>query len=154
MDDGPRQACLGVAETRGGMMMLLLWIRGIFARRFPRVAGAAAGVALTVALLAAMALFLANASASMTARSVRAVPVDWQVKVISGADLDLIGKATAEAAPLKAAHAVRYADVAGFEALTGGTTQTTGPGQVIAFDGDYSRDFPAEVRLLSGGTDG
>lgn len=136
------------------MKIILLWLRGILARRLLRVVGAAAGVALTVALLAAMALFLANASASMTARAIKAVPIDWQVQTISGADPEVIGKAMADAVPLKAVHAVRYADVAGFEAVTAGTTQTTGPGQVIAFDGAYSKTFPTEVRLLSGTTDG
>ncbi|MES0157859.1 ABC transporter permease [Mesorhizobium sp. M0018] len=135
-------------------MMLLLWLRGILARRFVRIAGSMAGVALSVALLAAMALFLASASSSMTARAISAVPIDWQVQVISGADPDLIGKAVSEATPVKAVYQVRYADVAGFEAQTGGTTQTTGPGQVIAFDSGYSRAFPAEVRPLSGKTDG
>ncbi|TPI99577.1 FtsX-like permease family protein [Mesorhizobium sp. B2-8-1] len=135
-------------------MMLLLWIRGVLARRLLRVAGAMAGVALTVALLAAMALFLANSSTSMTTRAISAVPIDWQVQVISGADSDLIGKALIEAAPVKAVHQVRYADVAGFEAQTGGTMQTTGPGQVIAFDSSNEEDFPAEVRPLSGKTDG
>ncbi|TPL00504.1 ABC transporter permease [Mesorhizobium sp. B2-4-14] len=135
-------------------MMFLLWIRGVLARRFMRVAGTAAGIALTVALLAAMALFLANAGASMTARAVSAVPIDWQVQVISGADPGLISKALPEAAPVKAVHQVRYADIAGFEARTGGTTQTTGPGQVVAFDSGYSSDFPAEIRLLSGSLDG
>ncbi|MGX8011123.1 FtsX-like permease family protein [Mesorhizobium sp. ORM8.1] len=135
-------------------MMMLLWLRGVLTRRFPRVVGAAAGVAVTVALLTAMVLFLANASASMTARAVSAVPVDWQVQVISGADPEAIGRAIAEAAPVEAAHWVRYADAAGFEALAGGTTQTTGPGQVIALGEGYSKDFPAEIRLLSGSADG
>jgi len=135
-------------------MIALLWIRGVLARRFLRVAGAAAGIALTVALLAAMALFLANAGASMTARAVSAVPIDWQVQVISGADPDLVGKALTDAAPVTAVHQVRYADVAGFEARTGGTTQTTGPGQAVAFDRGYSSDFPAEIRSLSGTLDG
>ncbi|TPL38918.1 ABC transporter permease [Mesorhizobium sp. B2-4-6] len=135
-------------------MMMLLWLRGVLTRRLPRLVGAAAGVAVTVALLTAMVLFLADASASMTARAVSAVPVDWQVQVISGSDPEAIGKAIAEAAPVKAVHRVRYADAAGFEALAGGTTQTTGPGQVIAVDEGYSKDFPAEIRLLSGSADG
>ncbi|MGX5831562.1 FtsX-like permease family protein [Mesorhizobium sp. 43Arga] len=135
-------------------MIVLLWIRGVLARRFLRVAGAAAGIALTVALLAAMALFLANAGASMTVRAVSAVPIDWQVQMISGADPDLVGKALTDAAPVTAVHQVRYADVAGFEARTGGTTQTTGPGQAVAFDNRYSSDFPAEIRPLSGTLDG
>jgi putative ABC transport system permease protein len=135
-------------------MMLLLWIRGVLARRSLRVAGAAAGVALAVALLATMALFLANASTSMTARAISAVPIDWQVEVISGANPETISTALREAAPVKAVHQVRYADIAGLEAQTAGTTQTTGPGQVIAFDSLYAKDFPAEIRQLSGKTDG
>ncbi|BCG84860.1 hypothetical protein MesoLj113c_09700 [Mesorhizobium sp. 113-3-9] len=135
-------------------MMVLLWIRGVLARRLLRVAGAAFGIALSVALLAAMSLFLADAGASMTARAVSAVSIDWQVQVIPGADPDLIGKALAQAAPVKAVHQVRYADVAGFEARTGETTQTTGPGQAVAFDSRYSGDFPAEIRSLSGTLDG
>ncbi|UCI10576.1 ABC transporter permease [Mesorhizobium sp. B1-1-8] len=143
-----------MAKARGGMMMAWLWMRGILARRFLRVAGATVGVALTVALLAAMTLFLVQASASMTSRAIGAVPIDWQVQVISGADPESVRKAITEAVPVKAVHGVRYADVAGFEASTGGTTQTTGPGQVVAFDCGYSADFPAEIRLLSGGSDG
>lgn len=134
--------------------MYLLWVRGIIARRFLRVAGSTAGVALAVALLAVVGLFLVNASNSMTARAVSAVPIDWQVQVIPGADPDLIGQALSGAARVKAVHRVRYADVAGFEAQAGGTTQTTGPGQVIAFDNGYLKDFPAEVRPLAGDTNG
>ncbi|MCZ8548726.1 ABC transporter permease, partial [Mesorhizobium qingshengii] len=135
-------------------MMYLLWVRGILARRFLRVAGSTAGVALAVMLLAVVGLFLVNASNSMTARAISAVPIDWQVLVIPGADPDLVGKALIDTARVKTAHRVRYADVAGFEAQTGGTTQTTGPGQVIAFDSGYLKDFPAEVRPLAGDANG
>ncbi|KUM24890.1 ABC transporter permease [Mesorhizobium loti] len=135
-------------------MMALLWIRGILTHRFLRVAGAVAGVALAVALLAAMTSFLVHASASMTVRAIEAVPIDWQVQVLSGADPDRVRKAIAGAAPVKVVDGARYADVSGFEASTDGTTQTTGPGQVVAFVDGYSKDFPAEVRPLSGSTDG
>lgn len=135
-------------------MLILLWIRGVIARRFLRLAGAAAGIALTVALLAAVALFLVGAAASMTERAISAVPIDWQVQAVPGADVEAIGKALREAAPVKAVHQIRYADVAGFEARTGGTTQTTGPGQVVAFDNGYLSAFPAEIRYLSGKADG
>ncbi len=134
--------------------MLLLWIRGVLAHRQLRVAGAAAGVALATALLVSMVLFLLNASASMTARAISTVPVDWQVQVIPGADANAIGKALAETSRVKAVHRVQFADIDGFQAQTGGTTQTTGPGQVIAFDGDYASDFPAEIRPLSGSSRG
>jgi len=135
-------------------MILLLWVRGILARRRLRVAGAIAGVALTVALLAVVGLFLVNAGNSMTARAISAVPIDWQVQPISGSDTAPIRKALDDAARVKAVHQVHYADVTGFEAQAGGTTQTTGPGQVIAFDDGYLNDFPAEVRQLSGSMDG
>ncbi|MBN9218349.1 MAG: ABC transporter permease [Mesorhizobium sp.] len=134
--------------------MYFLWVRGILARRSLRVAGSTAGVALAVMLLAVVGLFLVNAGNSMTARAISAVPIDWQVQVIAGADPDLVGKALSDAAGVKTVHRVRYADVAGFEAQTGGTTQTTGPGQVIALDSGYLKDFPAEVRPLAGNVDG
>ncbi len=135
-------------------MMVLLWMRGILARRLLRVVGAIAGVALTVALFAVVGLFLVNAGNSMTARAISAVPIDWQVQLISGSDTAPIRKALDDAARVKAVHQVHYADVAGFEAQAGGTTQTTGPGQAIAFEDGYLNDFPMEVRQLSGGMDG
>ncbi|MGO4562696.1 ABC transporter permease [Rhizobiales bacterium 3FA27D7] len=134
--------------------MLLLWIRGVLSRRSLRVAGAAAGIAVAVALLVTMTLFLVNASASMTRRAASAVPIDWQIQLVPGADADAIRGRLAEVAKIKAVHRVRYADITGFQAHTGGTTQTTGPGQVIAFDDSYSTDFPAEIRLLSGSRQG
>lgn len=153
MDDGSWPTGLRLVRGSGGML-ILLWIRGLIARRFLRMAGATAGIALTVALFAAVALFLVGTAASMTARAISAVPIDWQVQLVPGADAEAIGKALRDAAPVKAAHQVRYADVAGFEARTGATTQTTGPGQVIAFDNGYLNEFPAEIRYLSGKADG
>ena len=136
-------------------MMLALWIRGVLTRRTARIAGSAAGIALTVALLAMLALFLIGAGASMTSRAVSAVPIDWQVQIAQGADRSAIRKTLGQTALVQALHQVRFADVAGFEASTGGTVQTTGPGQVIAFDdNNYLRDFPLEVRFLSGDRNG
>lgn len=135
-------------------MIVLLWLRGVLAHRFARVAGSAAGVALTVALLAMLALFLINAGASMTSRAISAVPIDWQVQLVPGADQDAIRRSLEQMMLVQAVHRVHYADVAGFEASTGGTVQATGPGQVIALDEGYLRDFPLEVRWLSGGRDG
>lgn len=134
--------------------MLWLWIRGVLAHRFARVAGAMAGICLTVALLAALALFFSAAQSSMTAHAVSAVPIDWQVKIVPGADPAMLRQALQEAAPIQVIHQVHYAGVDGFEANAGGTTQTTGPGQVVAVDERYWRDFPAEIRLLSGTMDG
>ena len=53
-----------------------LWIMGLLRRRIGRLAGAAAGVAVPVALLATLSLFLSDSGTSMTARAVSAVPID------------------------------------------------------------------------------
>lgn len=134
--------------------MVVLWIRGVLAHRFARTAGSAAGIALTVALLAMLTLFLVGAGASMTTRAVSAIPIDWQVQLVSGANQAAIRKTLNETKLVQTLHQANFADVAGFEARTGGTVQTTGPGQVIAFDGNYLRDFPMEVRFLSGSRNG
>ncbi|AYG69727.1 MULTISPECIES: ABC transporter permease [unclassified Rhizobium] len=135
-------------------MMFILWIRGVLAHRLARVAGSAVGIGLAVALLAILALFLVSAGASMTSRAVSAVPIDWQVQLVPGADQNAMRKALDKTALIQAARQASYADVIGFEASTSNTVQTTGPGQVIAFDDNYLRDFAKEVRFLSGSRDG
>ncbi|MFJ6322141.1 MULTISPECIES: FtsX-like permease family protein [unclassified Rhizobium] len=135
-------------------MMFVLWIRGVLAHRLARVAGSAVGIALTFALLAILALFLVSAGASMTSRAISAVPIDWQVQLVPGADQDAIRRTLQQTALVQTVHEVRYADVGGFEASTDGTVQVTGPGQVIALDDNYLRDFPMEARFLSGNRDG
>lgn len=135
-------------------MMFALWIRGILAHRPTRVAGSAAGITLTVALLATLVLFMVGAGASMTSRAISAVPIDWQVQLVPGTDEDAVRTILRQTALIQAVHRASYADVGGFEASTGGTVQTTGPGQVIAFDDNYLGDFPMEVRFLSGNRDG
>lgn len=134
--------------------MNFLWFSGILKRRTARVAGVFAGVTLTVALLATLALFLVDSGTSMTRRAVADVPIDWQVEAVPAADTDAIAAAIRKAAPMEVMHQVRYAQVSGFQASTGGTTQVTGPGKAIAFDGNYLRDFPKELRVLAGKTDG
>ena len=134
--------------------MVMFWLGGLIRHRATRLIGAGAGVAVTVALLASLGLFLQQSSASMTIRAASAVPIDWQVEAEPGADLRAIRAAIAAAAPVKAMHEVLYAQTGGFSATAGGTVQTTGPGKVIAFDALYLTDFPGEVRALSGKTDG
>ncbi len=134
--------------------MLVLWIRGVLTHRLVRVAGSALGIGLTTTLLAVIALFLAGAAASMTSRAISAVPIDWQIQLTSGADPNAIRKMLDQTTIVQSVHQVRYAEAAGFEAITGGTVQTTGPGEVVAFDGGYLRDFPMEIRYLAGDRDG
>jgi putative ABC transport system permease protein len=134
--------------------MNLYWISGLVRHRIVRLAGATFGVGITVALLACLGFFLANSSASMTQRAVSAVPIDWQVEAVPAADVNAIHDAIGKAAKTDAIHEVVYAQTTGLEAKTGATIQTTGPGKVIAFDAGYLKDFPKEIRPLSGTPDG
>jgi putative ABC transport system permease protein len=134
--------------------MVRLWALGLMRARSGRLLGAVAGVALAVALLSALGSFLRTSTASMTQRAVAAVPVDWQVQLLAGADRASIEDAAHKATPLRKAEWVGYADVHGFEASTGGTAQTTGPGKVLGLAPSYAATFPAQLRLLLGSLDG
>lgn len=130
--------------------MIWIWLGGLLRARKGRLAGSMAGVALTVALLTLLGAFLAQSGASMTARAVREVPVDWQVQLVPGEDLAGISMAIAKAAGVSRQQTVGYANVEGFQAQTGATVQTTGAGTVLGLGGDYARDFPGQLRLLAG----
>ena len=130
--------------------MTRLWILGLVRHRLFRLAGTALGVAVTVALVATLGFFLVGSAATMTTRSVSAVPIDWQVEVVPGADTAMIEAAIRKAATVDALEPALYAGTDGFVATTGTTVQTTGPGKAIAFGSGYLSRFPQEVRLLSG----
>lgn len=134
--------------------MMRLWLAGLFRHRFARVAGTTLGIALTVALIAVLGFFLVGSSASMTSRAVAGVPIDWQVEAVPGADLAAIRTAIDKAAPVTTVDKVLYAGTAGFQATTGQTVQTTGPGKVLGIGALYQADFPKEIRLLSGSRKG
>lgn len=134
--------------------MTLLWLRGLFSRRSGRLMAAAAGVGATVALLASLGIFINGSAASMTRRALGDVPVDWQVELVPGANLDGVVHALGQATPYTAVERVGYAGVAGFSATTAGTTQTTGAGKVLGISPSYWRTFPAELRPLLGHTSG
>lgn len=134
--------------------MNLLWIRGLTFRSPMRIGGTALGVALAVALVASLGVFLRASAVSMTEQAVSAVPIDWQVEPVASAEPGAIESAIRNAASVVALHKAFYANIMGFQAQTGGTTQTTGPGKAIAFDSGYADAFPREVRLLTGSLDG
>lgn len=134
--------------------MIGLWISGLLRARSGRLAGTVAGVACMVALIAALGVFLQASSASMTARAIATVPVDWQVQLAPGASLAVVRDAAAKAAPLSKVEVVDYAAVDSFEAATGATVQTTGAGQVLGIEPSYSSAFPGEIRPLLGSTEG
>jgi len=135
-------------------VLALLWLNGMLSRRSGRLAGAAVGVTLTVALLALLGAFIASSTASMTRRAMAGVPVDWQVQLVPGADVQAVAASLGKATPFSASESVGYADAAGFTAEIRGTVQTTGPGKVLGLPPQYRTRFPAELRLLLGSLDG
>ncbi|NYH91114.1 putative ABC transport system permease protein [Actinopolymorpha rutila] len=86
----------------------------------------------------------------MTSRVSRDVPVDWQVKVRSGANPASAHRATAAEPGTKQALLVGFGTSKGFTATSSGNTSTTGAGVVLGLPGSYVRTFPGEVRLLAG----
>ncbi|MBT2225095.1 FtsX-like permease family protein [Nonomuraea sp. NEAU-A123] len=127
-------------------MLILLWLRGLLARRAGRLAAAAAGIALAVALPAALGAFLASAKATMTARSVQRVAVDWQVEQQPGQSVSVPMPGTSRQ--------VSFARIDGLESRQAGQTLTTGAGQVLGLPAGYAATFPGELRLLAGNTNG
>jgi putative ABC transport system permease protein len=134
--------------------VVTLWLQGLISHRSARLLTAALGVALTVAMVVALGLFIATSAVAMTARATEAIPVDWQIQLVPGTDPNSIIDAAHQAAPVDALEQVGYADVPGFTASTGGTVQTTGAGKVVGLPPDYYAVFPAEFRPLVGSLGG
>ncbi|HEY8058546.1 MAG TPA: FtsX-like permease family protein, partial [Acidimicrobiales bacterium] len=131
-------------------MLGLTWMGGLIRRWPSRLIGTAAGVALAVALLASIGSFLSASKATMTERAVAEVAVDWQVEAQPGADAAAVVDSVRTTPGVTSALPVGFADTSGFEATTGGTTQTTGPGIVLGLPPQYRDTFPGELRDLSG----
>jgi len=134
--------------------VVTLWLKGLVSNRSGRLITAASGVALTVALLAALGVFIASSAAAMTRRATESIPVDWQVQLVPGADPASAIQAAQQAAPVQQIEQVGYADVSSLKAATGGTVQTTGAGKVVGIPPEYARQFPDEFRSLVGTMDG
>ena len=60
--------------------MIITWLRGLLSRRFGQLLAVSAGIALAVALIAALGAFLTTSQSTMTARALRSVAVDWQTQ--------------------------------------------------------------------------
>ncbi|MEW1841387.1 FtsX-like permease family protein [Nonomuraea angiospora] len=127
-------------------MLILIWLRGLLTRRTGRLAAAAAGIALAVALPAALGAFLASAKATMAARSIQRVAVDWQVEQQPGQTVSVPMPGTSRE--------VSFARIDGFESRQAGQTLTTGAGQVLGLPAGYAATFPGELRLLAGQANG
>ena len=134
--------------------MMALWIRAVLLRRPGRVLGAAVGIAGAAALLIALGTFLSSSTVTMMRRALENVPVDWQVQLMPGADADAIATAMQAATPILTHERVQYADVAGFEARTGDSTQTTGAAKVVGISPTYWASFPGQLRSLLGASSG
>ena len=133
--------------------MIYRWLRGLLARRPVRLVGAVLGVATTITLLSSLGIFLSTSSQTMTARAVSTVPIDWQVRLASGADEGVVREALVRTSSFELMERVGYAKVAGFRA-TGGTVQTTGPGFALGISPRYRSSFPQVIRQLTGGAIG
>ena len=131
--------------------MIVVWAVGLVRRRGGRLVATAGGVAVAVALLAALGSFLTGAQASMTERAVRGVIVDWQVAGAKPADLLRVLHDTPG---VRHAEPVGYATTSGLTATTATTTatttQTTGPGTVLGVPAGYATAFPGSLRVLAG----
>jgi putative ABC transport system permease protein len=134
--------------------MMTLWIRAVLLRRSGRVLGAAAGIAGAAALLLALGAFLSSSTATMMRRALENVPIDWQVQLMPGADVEAVESAMGAATRIVERERVQFADVAGFEARTGDSVQTTGAAKVVGVAPTYWTSFPGQLRGLLGATDG
>lgn len=130
--------------------MITAWAGGLARHRIGRLLAAVAGIALAVALIAALGSFLTASKATMTQRAVRSVAVDWQVEVQPGADPNAVRSLVQAAGGTRAALPVGFARTTGFTATVGGSTQTTGPGVALGLPSGYRSHFPDELRTLSG----
>ncbi len=130
--------------------MIGLWIRGLILRRPTRLAAAAFGIAIAVALLASLGAFLAHSKATMTERAVRSVGIDWQVQVQRGADPAAVASIVARTSGVIASTAVGFGQSSGLSTTAGGSTQTTGPAVVLGIPDTYRHQFPTVIRTLAG----
>jgi putative ABC transport system permease protein len=98
----------------------LTWLGGLLARRPGRLAATAGGVAVAVALLASLGVFLTGSKSTMTRRSVADVAVDWQVEAQPGADPAAVLSGVRGFAAVDRAEAVGYATTTGLESTVAG----------------------------------
>src|SRR5690349_10128905 len=130
------------------------WAWALIRHRTARLAATAIGIALAVGLLASLGTFLSASKATMTARAIETVAVDWQIEAQPGADAASVSATSAADPRVVDTEPVAFATTSGFESSHGGTTQTTGPGQVVGITDSYRSTFPAELRELAGATHG
>ncbi|MFD5662668.1 FtsX-like permease family protein [Streptomyces hirsutus] len=134
--------------------MITSWAGGLARHRGGRLLAAMAGIALAVALIAALGSFLTASKATMTQRAVHSVAVDWQVETQPGATPHTVLSLVRNTPGVKTALPVGYARTTGFTARVQGSTQTTGAGVALGLPPGYRGVFPGEIRTLSGSPTG
>jgi putative ABC transport system permease protein len=134
--------------------LIITWLGGLLSRRSGRLLGISAGIALAVALIAALGAFLTTSQSIMTARALRSVAVDWQVELQPSANTAEVLRQVAAAPEVTAALPVQFAAVKGFQTTVGGTTQTTGAGVVLGLPPDYRGTFRQQIRTMTGADTG
>ena len=134
--------------------MINNWLLGLLRARWPMLGAVSLGVAIAVALLALLGLFVSHSASTMTARAVLAVAPDWQVQLVGTSDSAVAQSAAHEAEPGAAVEIVDYADIKSLSATTQGTVQTTGVGKAVGIDINYTKSFAKQFRLLAGSFDG
>jgi putative ABC transport system permease protein len=134
--------------------MYIAWTKGLIKNYWKRLAGGAAGVAVTVSLLGVLGLFIVNSANTMTTRAIAEMPVDWQVQLAQDADPTVVRNKVENAVAVQAAMEVDYAKVAAFQSATGQSVQTTSSGLVVGLAPGYQQAFPKEFRLLLGNSHG
>jgi putative ABC transport system permease protein len=136
-----------------------IWLSGLVRRRYGRMLPAVLGVGLTIALLSILGIFIIASAATMTRRALGDVPIDWQIELTRGANMDSVVQQLNQTVTMRAMDSIEYASVNGFTAKSGGntlgsTTQTTGEGKVLGIVPTYWQDFPGLLRPMLGAAEG
>ncbi len=114
-----------------------------------RTAVRAAVLLVSVALLGAMVLFIGNSLRTMTATTVRSVPLDWQGPVGSAPAAQQVAARVANQPGVAAAEPVATAPFAGARHTSAAGTIRAGAGYVVAVPPRYGSEFHT-FRMLYG----
>ena len=134
--------------------MTLRWLAGLVARRRGRLVAAALGIAVAVALIASIGMFLAGSTAAMTDRALARVPLDWQVQASPRSSLAAVLRQVRAFPGVRTALPVLYAQTTGYQASAHGSTTSASAGLVLGVPGDYRAAFPGELRQFIGSRSG
>jgi putative ABC transport system permease protein len=114
-----------------------------------RTAVRASVLMVSVALLGAMVLFIGNSLRTMTATTVRSVPLDWQGPVGSASAAKQVAARVAKQGGVAAAEPVATAPFAGAQHTSAAGTIRAGAGFVVAVPPSYRSEFHT-FRMLYG----